>query len=238
MSKEIEEFKDLINESNFTVAVTGSGISYLYGMSRLKSIVRDRGELMKITTPTYAETHPQQFYELLYNSFMKGTFELGPSGVHYKLVELEKKGKLQGIVTQNMDCMHTIAGSSNVIEFQGTFADNTCVKCGERVLDYKVWGEGHCPTCPKCGGPLMPSNFANTYNGREKMQQAIDLISKADLIIVMGTTGFRSDEYLSKMKRSAKLVQINPSPTVFSSWATLNIKDDADIVLTELLNDL
>ncbi len=235
---DISKLRDYINDSSFTVAVTGSGISYLYGMSRFKRAMSDRSPLMNVITPTYVNAHPEDFYQLMYSSFMEGTFKKGPSSVHYQLVELEKKGKLQGIVTQNMDVMHTIAGSSNVIEFQGTFNDNTCIGCGERVLDYKVWGEGHAPRCPKCGAPLMPSNFANNYDSRAKMKEAIDLIAKADLVIVIGTTGFRSEEYLSKMKRSAKLVQINPSRTEFDSMADLNIHEDAEYVFTELLNEL
>ncbi len=237
MSKEIDELVSLINESGCTIAVTGSGISYLYGMSRLKGSVTSRSDLMSMLTPTYVESHSEEFFTMMWRSFLEATFVKGPSKVHYQLVELEQKGKLQGIVTQNLDCLHTIAGSTNVIEFQGSFRDNTCIKCGEKVYDYNVWNEGHAPRCPKCGAPLMPSNFAGNYD-RSKMEQAIELISKADLVLVIGTTGFRSDEYLSKMKRDCKLVQINPSPTVFNSVATLNIKEPAEDVFAELLSKL
>ncbi|MCD8204530.1 MAG: hypothetical protein LUC16_01715 [Coprobacillus sp.] len=234
MSKEIDTLVDLLKTSNFIVAVTGSGISYLYGMSRLKGSITNRASLMNMLTPDYVSAHSEEFFTMMWNAFLEATFVKGPSKVHYQLVELERKGKLQGIVTQNLDCLHTIAGSTNVIEFQGTFADNVCISCGEKVYDYNVWNEGHAPRCPKCGAPLMPSNFASRPDA-SKMQKAIELISRADLILVIGTTGFRSDEYLSKMKREAKLVQINPSPTMFNSIATLNIKEPAEDVLSEVL---
>ncbi len=234
MSKEIDTLVSLIKESKCTVAVTGSGISHLYGMSRLKGSVTNRADLMGMLTPSYVSTHSEEFFTMMWNAFLEATFVKGPSKVHYQLVELEQKGKLQGIVTQNLDCLHTIAGSTNVIEFQGSFSDNVCISCGEKVYDYNVWNEGHAPRCPKCGAPLMPSNFAGRPDS-SKMQQAIELISKADLILVIGTTGFRSEEYLSKMRRDAKLVQINPSPTMFNSIAALNIKEPAETVFSEVL---
>ncbi|MCD8203888.1 MAG: NAD-dependent deacetylase [Coprobacillus sp.] len=237
MSKEIDELVSLINSSKYTVAVTGSGISYLYGMSRLKGSVSNRASLMSMLTPNYVYSHSEEFFTMMWHSFLEATFVKGPSKVHYQLVELERKGKLQGIVTQNLDCLHTIAGSTNVIEFQGSFRDNTCVKCGEKVYDYNVWNQGHAPRCPKCDSPLMPSNFIGRPDP-SKMKEAVSLISHADLILVIGTTGFRSEEYLSKMRKEAKLVQINPSPTVFNGIATLNIGEPAEDVFSEVLTKL
>ncbi len=239
MDSQVEQLKEYMDNSKYTVAVTGSGISYLYGMSRLKRQT-NRLDLTRKLTPGYVKSHPDDFYKLMKSSFLDATFEMGPSPVHKQLAELEKKGLLQGIVTQNMDCLHTIAGSENVVEFMGNFEDNICVDCGKRYHDYTVWGTGKAPRCPECGGPLMPAHFdrnSPTYNSDaiERMDQASKMISKADLVIVIGTTGFRSDEYLSRMKRDAKLVQINPGSTVFDQMADLNIRSDAEPVFRQIL---
>ncbi len=160
--------------------------------------------------------------------------------MHKQLAALEKQEKVYGIVTQNLDCLHTIAGSENVIEFQGSFRDNICIDCNSRFYDYKVWGQGHMPRCEVCGGYLMPTSFCrespiHSIASRENMNNAINMISKADLVIVIGTTGFRSEEYLSRMQSKTKLEQINPSPTQFDNITTLNIRADAAEVLEKIL---
>ncbi len=175
------------------------------------------------------------------DAFLDATFVKGPSTVHKQLAELEQMGKLYGIVTQNLDCLHTIAGSKNVIEFQGSFRDNICIGCGNRSFDYRVWNQGHMPRCEKCGAPLMPTGFYMDAGirdsvSKENMEKAADMISEADLVLVIGTTGFRSDEYLSRMKRGTKLVQINPSPTEFDSIADLNIRATGAEALDAVLN--
>ncbi|MCD8366803.1 MAG: hypothetical protein LUC48_02100, partial [Clostridiales bacterium] len=101
--------------------------------------------------------------------------------------------------------------------------------------------QGHMPRCEKCGAPLMPTAFcrdnkAGSDVSRESMRKAADMIAQADLVLVIGTTGFRSEEYLSRMKAGTKLVQINPSETQFDGIAALNIRADAAEALDAVLN--
>ncbi len=228
-----------MDSSKDTIVVTGSGISYMYGMRRLKNKT-NRMDLMRKLTPQYVRKNPEEFYKMMKDSFTDATFEMGPGPVHKDLAELEKKGLIQGIVTQNLDCLHELAGSTNVVEIVGSFADNICVDCGNRVHDVNIWNQGVCPRCPKCGGPMMPENFdreSKEYENysREQMNIAEDMIANAELLIVIGTTGFRSEEYLSKLRPSTKIVQINPGSTMFDQMADLNIKMDAAKVFDEIL---
>lgn len=239
MRTEYSQLKEYMEQSKKTVAVTGAGISYLYGMRRLKQTV-GRMNASRIFTSAYVRKHPEEFYETMKDAFLDATFVKGPSAVHKQLADLEKQGKLYGIVTQNLDCLHTIAGSQNVVEFQGSFQDNICIDCGNRCHDYTVWNQGHMPRCEKCGAPLMPMSFCMDAKdrdsvSRETMHRAINLISEADLVWIIGTTGFRSDEYLSRMKPGTKLVQVNPSVTEFDRIADLNIHADAAVVLDAVL---
>ncbi|MCD8389308.1 MAG: hypothetical protein LUC21_03985 [Oscillospiraceae bacterium] len=240
MMYEYSQLKDYMEQSNRTVAVTGAGISYLYGMRRLKQSV-GRMNAGRIFSASYVRKEPEKFYAVMKDAFLDATFVKGPSTVHKQLAELERQGKLYGIVTQNLDCLHTVAGSQNVIEFQGSFRDNICIGCGNRCYDYRVWNRGHMPRCEKCGAPRMPTAFyresgAGNIVLRENMRKAADLISQADMVLVIGTTGFRSEEYLSRMRAGTKLVQINPSATQFDQIADLNIRADAAEALNTVLN--
>ncbi|MCD8088561.1 MAG: hypothetical protein LUE22_08275 [Oscillospiraceae bacterium] len=240
MKSEYAQLKEYIDQSEKTVAVTGAGISYRYGMRRLKESV-GRLNAGRIFSAAYVRKNPEQFYAVMKDAFLDATFVKGPSSVHKQLAELEQQGKLYGIVTQNLDCLHTIAGSENVVEFQGSFRDNVCIDCGARCYDYQIWNQGHMPRCEKCGAPLMPTSFCMDFAGRdsitrESMKKAVDMIAEANLVIVIGTTGFRSEEYLSRMKVGTKLVQVNPSPTGFDGIADLNIRADAAEVFDAVLN--
>ncbi|MCD8083497.1 MAG: hypothetical protein LUE86_08365 [Clostridiales bacterium] len=231
MRNEYSQLKEYMDQSHKTVAVTGSGISYLYGMSRLKRSV-GRLNAGRIFSASYVRKNPEGFYQVMKDSFLDATFVKGPSAVHKQLAEMEKQGRLYGIVTQNLDCLHTIAGSRNVVEFQGSFRDNICTECGSRCYDYQVWNQGRMPRCEACGAPLMPTSFCRDFRASEdasqsSMRKAIDMISEAELVLVIGTTGFRSNEYLSRMRPGTKLVQINPSETAFDRIADLNIRAEA-----------
>ncbi len=242
MDQQIEKLKEYMDESSYTVAITGSGISYLSGMRRFKQMA-GRNNMPRMLSANYVKKHPDEIYKLFYDSFLYAVFEKGPSPVHYQLAELEKKGKLQGIVTQNLDHLHTLAGSENVVAFMGDFADTTCIDCGAQYHDINVWNQGEMPRCPECGGYLLPVYFSRfglrSMGGRGEsnqwMEQAKDMIAKADLLLVIGTTGFHSDEYLSKLRQSTKIVQINPGSTMFDQMADLNIRMDAEQVFDQIL---
>ncbi len=239
MNENYRKLKEYMDQSNNTVVVTGAGISYLYGMRRLKQSVGILNA-RRVFSSGYVRKHPDKFYEIMKDAFLDATFEKGPSLVHQQLAKLEEMEKIQGVVTQNMDCLHTLAGSKNVAEFQGSFQDNVCVECGDRSFDVNVWNQGKMPHCKKCGGALMPTSFcmdlpSHDSIAKESMDQAADMIAKADLVIIIGTTGFRSEEYMRRLKADAKIVQINPSSTQFDSIAALNIHEEAAEVLDYIL---
>ncbi|MCC8161119.1 MAG: hypothetical protein LIO53_07435 [Oscillospiraceae bacterium] len=240
MKDEYLKLNEFMEQSGKTVAVTGAGISYLYGMRRLKQSVGMLNS-RRVFSKSYISKNPEEFYAVMWDAFLYATFVKGPSTVHKQLVELERRGQIFGIVTQNMDCLHTVAGSKNVAEFQGSFADNICINCQSRSYDYNVWNQGHMPRCEKCGAPIMPTSFYTESNIRDAvlrtaMQKAIDMIAEADLAIIIGTTGFRSEEYMSRIRPNARIVQINPSETKFDAAADLNIRANAADVLDAVMN--
>ncbi len=240
MDAQIQTLKDYMEASKNTVAVTGAGISYLYGMRRLKQNA-GRSNLPRMLSAHYVNSHPDEVYAMFKDAFLDATFEKGPSPVHRQMAEMEQKGLLQGIVTQNLDHLHQLAGSQHVVPFMGDFADTVCIDCGARFHDINVWNQGEMPRCPECGGYLLPEFFSHFGRGSEAggrndwMEQAKDMIAEADLVLFIGTTGFHSDDYLSKLRSSTKLAQINPGSTVFDSMTDLNLRMDAETVFAQIL---
>ncbi|MCD7748844.1 MAG: hypothetical protein LUH42_02200, partial [Oscillospiraceae bacterium] len=143
----IQQLSDYIDQSHAVAAITGAGISVAgggvtYGQMRFSSRgsggrrVSDAGSFL----PTYLET----------------MFSYHPSFAHYALRDLEAEGKLIGIITTNVDCMHTIAGSKNVAEIQGSVQVNCCAQCGRHYDSFEIWKQEELPRCEACGGEILP----------------------------------------------------------------------------------
>ncbi len=229
MNEQILELYNALEESNFTVAITGAGISIAAGGVSYAGMATRGGFSMR-------SRDPEKMYRGLYRVFMGPAFEHGPTEAHKALAKLEEMGKLQGIITTNEDCIHTMAGSKNVAELQGSFQVNTCKDCGYRNYDYEIWNQGHMPTCPKCGGIMLPYNI---YSGISLWEPAVEearkWMSQADLILIIGTSGYFGSAYWDCRKRTARIIQINPKSTHFDSMAWLNIHQPADPVFEELM---
>lgn len=220
----IQQLSDYINQSQHIAAITGAGISVAgggvtYGQMVFSNGLRRFGKSTKDYLPTYLDN----------------MFSYNPSFSHYALADLEKEGKLIGIITTNVDCMHTIAGSKNVAEIQGSLQVNCCEHCGQHYDNYTIWKKDELPVCEKCGGQILPWPL---YSGislwQPDVQKARNWISKADLILAIGTHGYFSDCFWQYRRDDAIIVQINPGHTGFDSIADFNIKEECDKVFKQL----
>lgn len=189
----IEKLNEYIKESKNIVFFGGAGVSTESGIPDFRSA---NGIYNKYNTKISPEDilshnffyqHPRDFYSFYKDKMLY--LDVEPNITHYKLAELERKGKLSGIVTQNIDGLHQKAGSNNVIELHGTIHDNYCVKCGKHYdVNKIVESKDNYPLCD-CGYLIRPD--VTLYDERlnmEKFNQAIDLISKADMLIIGGTS--------------------------------------------------
>ncbi len=217
---QIQKLADYIDQSENIVATTGAGISVsgggvTYGQMRFARRGSGSGSFL----PTYLET----------------MFSYEPSFAHYALADLEKEGKLIGIITTNVDCMHTIAGSRNVAEIQGSLQVNCCEKCGRHYDTYEIWRQKDLPLCESCGGSIQPwPLYSHIGLWDEDVRKARNWISKADLILVIGTHGNYGGVYWDYRRRDAVIVQINPGHTGFDRVADLNIREGSDEVFQKL----
>ena len=164
----------------------------------------------------------------------RSMFEKGPSLSHRKLAELEEEGLVDGIITTNIDHLHSLAGSQNVAEIQGSYAINRCSKCKAHDDTVDIWNEGQAPRCSICNGIMLSFPVYSHVGVYEPaMKKANQWISQADLVLVIGSKGNYSS-YLNNLSSSVKIIQINPHLTRFDDISVLNIKEEADVVFSQL----
>ena len=162
-----------------------------------------------------------------------------PNITHIKLAELENKGKLKAIVTQNIDGLHQKAGSKNVYELHGSIMRNYCVKCGRsHSVEYIFNESSGIPKCQRmrCDGIVKPDVvlYEEMLND-EIVANSIDAISKADTLIIAGTslTVYPASGLINYF-RGKNLILINKDSTSYDSKANLVINDSLGKVFSEI----
>lgn len=233
MDEKIMRLRELLNKSHYTIAVTGAGISVSAGIMAFAGM--NLPAVLQMTSTTILKTAPGHYYNVARKAFLGPMFENGPTLAHRKLAALEKLGLLQGIITTNIDCLHTLAGSENVAEIQGSFAVNKCLKCGRHYDDVQIWNQGKCPRCESCGGTVgaFPIyHHIGLISG--EVQKARNWAARAELVLVIGSNGPYCDIYFEYIRPEANIVQINPKASAFDSVAAVNIRQTADEVFRVL----
>lgn len=225
---QIQQLSDYIDRSSHIVATTGAGISVAGGGVTY-------GQMLFSTRGAGRMRRPGDDYSSFLPTYLDTMFSYKPSYSHYALQDLEEEGKLIGIVTTNVDCMHTIAGSKNVAEIQGSLQVNCCAGCGRHYDGYEIWNQGELPRCELCGGEILPwPLYSHIGLWDEDVRKAREWMSKADLILAIGTRGNYGDVYWGYRKKNAVIVQINPGHTGFDRVADLNIREECDGVFQKL----
>lgn len=229
MNETIRILQEKIHKSKFTLVISGAGISNAAGIGDLQHMNLADG--LQINSLGILRKFPEHYYRLLQKAFLNVMFHGSPTLTHKKLAEYEQRNLIHGIITTNIDCLHTIAGNRNVAEIQGSFAFNRCLQCGKEVNDMRIWNAGKAPKCPECGGLLAPYPvYSRLSLLPEEVVKARQWCMQAELVIVIGANGCYGNAYFDHIRRSAGFVQINPKPTCFDDISVLNIKEKADDV--------
>ncbi len=231
MNDKIIQLYHALEESNFTVAITGAGISIAAGGVTMNGMIRDfRGSGMR-------PNNPDAMYKAFDRAFFGSMFRNGPTYAHKALARLEQMGKIQGIITTNGDCLHTMAGSENVAEIQGSYQVNVCTGCGEYTYDYNIWNQGHMPTCEKCGSLILPyAQYSHIGLYEPDLKKAQEWMRQTELVLIIGATGCYANTYWNYRKPGTKIIQINPGRTYFDSVADVTIREEADPTFKELMS--
>ena len=236
--KEIEELKKIINESNNIVLLSGAGVSTLSGIKDFRS--KDGLYNMKykynpeeILSHSFFFNKTEEFYEFYKDKL--NCLDKEPNIVHKFFYELEEKGKLKCIITQNIDGLHTKAGNKNVIEFHGTIYKNHCIKCNKFYDAQYVFNSKKIPLC-ECGGIIKPDVvlYEEPPNTND-IDESIKYIQNSDVLIVIGSSlSVYPVSGLINYYRGNKLVIINRDKTTYDFLANLVINDELDHVFNEL----
>ncbi len=140
----------------------------------------------------FYETHPAEFFQFYRERMI--ALDARPNRCHVKLAELERAGRLDAVVTQNIDGLHQAAGSVRVWELHGSVHRNICQRCGavyaaERMASRELEDASGVPRCPACGGAIKPDVVLYEEALDERvLTGAIEAIARADLLVVGGTS--------------------------------------------------
>ena len=188
MNSEIAKLKQIINESENIVFFTGAGISVPSGIPDFRSadgLYTNDLRAETIISHSYFMSHPKEFYQF-YKDKMVYEDAL-PNIAHKWIAELEDSGKSKGVITQNIDGLHLMAGSKNVVEIHGTIYKNYCMKC-HKSYALKDILKDEIPLCD-CGGIIKPDVVLYEEALEYKdIVKAISMIEKADTLIIIGTS--------------------------------------------------
>ena len=224
---DISKLQKMIDECNDIVFFGGAGVSTESGLKDFRS--KDGLYNMKYKYPpeeilshSFFINNTDEFFKF-YKDKMNALNVL-PNACHEYLTKLEKNGKLKAIITQNIDGLHQKSGSSNVLELHGTIYKNYCLKCGKQYDAPYVFNSKYIPKC-ECGGIIKPKVVLyEEALDDEVVEKAIDEISKAELLIVAGTslTVYPASSFVRYFK-GKYLVIINNDETNYDGIADLVI---------------
>ena len=227
MTESVEKLKEIIRRSRRIVFFGGAGVSTASGIPDFRSedglySERYRGLSPEtILSASYFMLHAEEFYDY-YRKHMIYP-DARPNAVHRYLYELEKRDKLRGIITQNIDGLHKEAGNKRVYELHGSVRENYCVDCETEYPVEKILQSKGVPRCDKCGGIIKPwvvlyGEMPDKYT----MIGACRELSGADTLIVAGTSlEVEPAASLINEFNGKNLVVINKSPTPADERATL-----------------
>lgn len=225
----IKQFKELVSQSNNIVFFGGAGVSTESGIPDFRSKDGLYNQQYKyppeeILSHTFFMRNTDEFYKF-YKAKMN-SLKYEPNITHIKLAELENKGKLKAVITQNIDGLHQKAGSKNVYELHGSVFRNYCMNCGIFYDAEYVFNSKGIPRCD-CGGIIKPDVvlYEEGLND-ETVTNSINAIQNADLMIVGGTslTVYPASGLINYF-RGRNLVLINRDATSFDRIANLVINE-------------
>ena len=236
MEDKVVQLKQIIEESDNIVFFGGAGVSTESGIPDFRSVDGLYNQKYKfppeeIISHSFYMKNKEEFYRFYKDRMLYEGAQ--PNVTHKALAKLEQMGKLKAIVTQNIDGLHQMAGSKEVLELHGSVHRNYCTRCGQFYdLDYVRNSEG-VPTCT-CGGRIKPDVVLYEEGLDDRtIQKSIDYIRNADMLIIGGTSlVVYPAAGLIDYYRGNKLVLINKSETSRDSLADLIITDSIGEVLS------
>jgi NAD-dependent deacetylase len=243
MTRPIEDVCQWIDACTRVVALTGAGISTESGIPDFRGpqgLWTRNPKAEKLSNIQYYMSDPEVRRLAWQSRLEHPAWDARPNRGHQALVELERRGKLHALITQNIDGLHQRAGNSpeNVIEVHGTVLDVVCMQCGWRgpmpeTLERVRAGEED-PPCKFCGGILKSATISfGQALVPEMIDRAMRAAEQAELLLAVGTSLQVypiADAVPAAKACGARVVIVNAEPTAFD--------DLADVVLAGAIGEI
>ena len=231
---ETEHAINLIRKSNRIVALSGAGISTEAGIPDFRGPggMWEDSDLLQQLSASGFNRNPEGFYRASLQLFAT-IARAEPTLAHRLLVRLEELGKLDAVVTQNIDGLHHAAGSAKVFEVHGTFRTGHCTKCGARCDMAQFYSEIESgrlgiPLCAVCAAPIKPDVVLfEDLLPVDAWEGAVEAAQNCDLMLVFGSSLVvypAAELPMIAISSGAPLVIVNLEPTAYDSMATVAIR--------------
>jgi NAD-dependent protein deacetylase/lipoamidase len=249
LHQQLQNATELLKDAQRIVALTGAGISTESGIPDFRS----PGSIwLKQPPVSYQDFITKPEARLLYWQTRRNLYgqvmSAQPNRAHLALADLEKKGRLLGIVTQNFDGLHHDAGNNpkHIVELHGTSRAAACTHCGQRSsiqeLQHRIDAGEIDPLCSDCGGFLKAATilFGQRVPDKE-LSRARELALACDLFLVVGSSlKVHPAATLPRfaLKNDVPLIIINLQPTHLDEYAEIVINEKAGVVLPPIVASL
>lgn len=241
-SYEIEEIREILANGKNVVFFGGAGVSTESGIPDFRGkggLYDDAGESKEYYLSSEClHNEPAKFFRFFRENMVFTYAE--PNDAHYALAELEQRGILKAVITQNIDGLHQKAGSKRVIELHGSADRHYCSHCRKRYTTAQVEEWGSVPYCPACGGVIRPDVvlYGEALPGFS-YAEAEDAVAEADVMIVGGSSlVVHPAASLVDFFQGEHLVIINHTPTPYDGLAEYVIRESVGKVLRTLVDEL
>ncbi len=244
----VDRLAGLIHSAGSVVALTGAGVSVPSGIPDFRSPgtgLWEKVDPMEVAHIDVFRREPERFW-----SFYGGRFatlgEKQPNGAHAALVELERRGLLDAVITQNIDMLHRRAGTTELVEVHGSIATSSCGACGDtyELDDARERVEAAADGVPRCdcGRPLKPDVVLfGELLPEQAMRRAFALAAGADLLLCVGSS---LEVYPVAglpeltMRGGGQVAVVTQGPTPYDGAAAVRLSGDVVQELEALLDAL
>ncbi len=237
----LKKVADIWRNKRFQIVLSGAGISVASGIPDFRSPggVWTKFDPMEVGTAEALNRNPKKVWEFFLHT-LEVLEKAKPNPAHYALAELEKEGFLKGIITQNVDNLHQLAGSKNVIEYHGTAYKFYCRKCKKdySLSEVKAIIKKSMPPYCECGGLIRPDVvFFGEGIPPDARYKADLLANQADLILIVGTSGeVAPANFIPHIvkHRGGVVVEVNLGETTYKNLSDFRFNQPCEIVLPKL----
>jgi NAD-dependent deacetylase len=236
VSAQAQQLAELLGRADSAVVLTGAGISVPSGIPDFRTPgtgLWENVDPMEVAHIDAWRSDPDRFWRF-YGQRFASLVDKRPNGAHRALVDLERRGLVRGVITQNVDRLHRVAGSERLVEVHGSIEWSVCMQCGGRVPIERVVELLHATAgAPECAACVLPLKPAVVLFGELLPQAALataqDLARAADLMICVGSSlEVHPVAGLPALTRSGggKIALITQGPTPYDGDAEVKLEGD------------